>query len=287
MSVVNFIPQVWSGKLLAALDKALVYGQAGIVNRDYEGEIKQAGDTVKINSIGDVTIKSYTRNSDIDAPQELTDAQQMLAITQEKYFNFAIDDVDRAQTKPDVMGESMRRSAYGLRDAADQFIAAKYTEVPSANMVGTDGSPKTPTANTAGTAAYEYLVDLGVILDNNNVPSEGRFCIVPPWFHGLMQKDDRFVKYGQPPQDAVLTNGFIGRAAGFDIAKSNNVPNTSNTLYKIIAGHPMAFSYAEQIVKVEAFRPERRFSDAVKGLHVYGGKLVRPYAWALLTANPS
>lgn len=287
MAITNFIPQVWTGKLLNALDKALVYGQAGIVNRDYEGEIKQAGDTVKINSIGDVTIKSYTRNSDIDAPQELTDAQQMLTITQEKYFNFAVDDVDRVQATPDVMGEAMSRSAYGLRDAADQFIAAKYTEVPSANMIGTDASPKTPTANTAGTAAYEYLVDLGIILDTNNVPSEGRFVIVPPWFYGLMQKDDRFVKYGQPPQDAVLTNGFIGRAAGFDIAKSNNVPNTSNTLYKIIAGHPMAFSYAEQIVKVEAFRPERRFSDAVKGLHVYGGKLVRPYAWALLTANPS
>lgn len=287
MAITNFIPSIWSGKLLAALDKELVYGQTGVVNRDYEGEIKGAGDTVRINSIGDVTVKSYTRNSDIDTPEELNDAQQMLTITEEKYFNFAIDDVDRAQSTPDVMNEAMRRSAYGLRDAADQFIIGKYTEIPSANAIGTDGSPKVPTANTATTAMYEYLVDLGVILTENNVPSTGRFVVLPPWCYGLLQKDDRFVKAGTSQTDAVLRNGMVGQAAGFDVMVSNNVPNTSGALYKIVAGHPMAFSYAEQIVKVEAFRPERRFSDAMKGLHVYGGKLVRPYAWALLTASRS
>ncbi len=87
--------------------------------------------------------------------------------------------------------------------------------------------------------------------------------------------------------DQVLRNGQIGEAAGFAILKSNNVPNTANTLYKIIAGTSMACSYAEQIVKLETFKPEKRFGDAVKGLHVYGSKLVRPQAWAVLTANPS
>lgn len=287
MSLVNFIPTLWAARLMTSLDKALVYGQQGIVNRDYEGEIRQAGDTVKITSIGDVTVKNYTRNSDIDTPQELTDSQQMLTITDEKYFNFAIDDVDRAQGRPDVMDEAMRRSAYSLRDVADQFIAAKYSQVPAANMIGDDTTPKVPSANTAGTAMYEFLVDLGVILTENNIPTEGRFAVLPPWCYGLLQKDDRFVKAGTPSTDAVLRNGMVGLAAGFEILVSNNVPNTSGTKYKIIAGHPMAFSYAEQIVKVEAYRPERRFSDAVKGLHVYGGKLVRPYAWALLTANKS
>jgi hypothetical protein len=285
MAITNFIPQVWSARILVALQKSLVYGQSSVVNRDYEGEIRQAGDSVKINSIGDVTIKSYSRNSDIDAPQELQDAQQMLAITEEKYFNFAVDDVDRAQSRPDVMGEAMNRSAYGLRDVADQFIAAKYTEIPTVNWIGDDTTPKTPTANTAGTSMYEYLVDLGTILDNNNVPSEGRFVVVPPWAHGLLLKSNHFVSFGTDANRAALLNGMIGQAAGFNVLKSNNVPNTSATKYKIIAGHPMAFSYAEQVVKVEAFRPERRFSDAVKGLHVYGGKLVRPYAWAVLVAN--
>lgn len=287
MAIKNFIPQIWSARLLAALDKSLVYAQPGVVNRDYEGEISGAGDTVRINSIGDVTIKDYTRNTDIDAPQELNDAQSMLTITEEKYFNFAVDDVDRRQAQGSYFDEAMRRAGYNLRDKADQFVAAKYVDVPTANMIGDDTTPKVPTANTAGTAFYEYLVDLGVILDENNVPREQRFAIIPPWCHGLLQKDERFVKAGTPSTDNVLKNGEIGMAAGFSILVSNNVPNTSGTKYKIIAGHPMACSYAEQIRKVEAYRPEKRFSDAVKGLHVYGAKVVRPYAWAVLTANKS
>jgi N4-gp56 family major capsid protein len=281
--ITNFIPTLWSARLLAALMKALIYAQAGVVNRDYEGEIRQAGDTVKINSIGDVTIKDYTKNTNIDDPEELNDAGQMLTITQQKYFNFAVDDIDKAQAKPSVIEEAMNRSGYGLRDRADQYIASFYTDVASANLIGSDTTPVIPTKADA----YEYLVDLGVKLTEANVPKEGRFAIVPPWFYGLLQKDDRFVKAGTSQTDQVLRNGQIGTAAGFTVMESNNVPHTAGTKYKIIAGHPMAMSYAEQIVKVEAFRPEKRFSDAVKGLHVYGAKLVRPYAWAVLTANKS
>jgi hypothetical protein len=285
MSLNNFIPQIWSARLLAALDKALVYGQTNVVNTDYEGEIIMAGDTVKINSVGDVTIKDYTRNADIDPPEELNDAQQMLTITQQKYFNFAVDDVDKAQTKPNVIEEAMRRSGYGLNDKSDQFLSSHYVNVPTANLIGDDTTPKIPTANTAGTSFYEYLVDLGVILSENNIPKERRFVVIPPWCHGLLQKDERFVKVGNLPAEQRLLNGIIGQAAGFDVLESNNVPQTAGTKYKIIAGHPMACSYAQQIVKVEAYRPERRFADAIKGLHVYGAKLVRPYAWAVLTAN--
>lgn len=285
MGVQNFIPTIWSARLLAALDKELVYAQAGVVNRDYEGEIRQAGDTVKINSIGDVTIKDYVRNSDIDSPQELNDASQMLTITQQKYFNFAVDDVDKAQSKPmTYVEEAMRRSAYGLRDKADQFVASHYSQVPSANFIGDDTTPKV--LSTAADA-YNYLVDLGTLLTENNIPTSGRFAIIPPWVYGLLLKDQRFVGVGSPTSDQVIRNAMIGQAAGFSIAQSNNVPNVAGAKYKIIAGHPMAFSYAEQIVKVEAFRPERRFSDAVKGLHVYGGKLVRPYAWTVLVASKS
>lgn len=283
MALARFTPTLWAGTLLVALRKSLVYGQPNVANREYEGEIRQKGDSVKILSIGDITVKNYTRNSDIDAPQALTDADQMLNITEEKYFNFAIDDVDAAQASVTVMQEAMSRSGYKLNDVADQFIAAKYTEVPSANLIGDDTTPIVPTSTTA----YEYLVDLGVKLDEADIPSEGRFAVVPPWFHGLLLKDQRFVSFGTESNKQTLLNGMIGQAAGFNVLKSNNVPNTSATKYKIIAGHPMALSYAEQVAKVEAYRPEKRFSDAVKGLHIYGGKLVRPYAWAVLTANKS
>jgi N4-gp56 family major capsid protein len=282
MSLNNFIPTIWASRLLSHLQKSLVYGQTGVANRDYEGQIRQAGDSVKINSIGDVTVKTYTKDTDIDAPETLVDASQMLQITESKYFNFAVDDVDKAQSSVSVMEEAMKRAGYKLRDVADQFLAAFHTQVPAGNLIGSDGSPK---SITTAAAAYEYLVDMGVILDENNVPSEGRFVIVPSWFHGLMQKDDRFVKAGTPSTDQVLRNGQIGEAAGFAVMKSNNVPNTTGTLYKIIAGHSMALSYAEQIVKVEAYRKERGFNDGVKGLHVYGANLVRPSAWCVLTGN--
>lgn len=281
MSLDNFIPQVWAASLLRNLQKSLVYGQAGVVNRDYEGEIRGAGDTVKINSIGTVTVGSYLKNTDISAPETLTDAQTLLLIDQQKYFNFQVDDIDRAQQKPKVMDAAMREAAYGLRDVADQYIASLYTGAVAGNTIGDDVTPVVPTK----TDAYEYLVDLSVKLDDDNIPDTGRWVIVPPWFHGLLLKDDRFVKSGTGAGDQVLRNGQVGEAAGFTVYKSNNVPNTTGTKYKIIAGHPMAISYAEQIVSVEGYRPEKRFADAVKGLHVYGSKLVRPSAIAVMTAN--
>lgn len=285
MSLQNFIPALWAGGLLASLDKALRYGQPGVVNRDYEGEIRAQGDKIKINAIGDVTIKAYTKNADIDAPEELTSSQQELIINQANYFNFAVDDVDRAQARPDVMAEAMRRAAFGLRNTADTYLAGLMRDaIGTANSIGTTGSPKTD-LGTAG-KAYDYLVDLGVLLDESNTPTDDRWVIVPPWFHGQLQKDERFVGTGSTGAEARLLNGMIGRAAGFNVLMSNNVPSaTSTTVFRIIAGSPIATSYAEQVVEVEAFRPERRFSDAVKGLHVFGAKVVRPSNLAQLIAN--
>ena len=118
------------------------------------------------------------------------------------------------------------------------------------------------------------------------IPRTGRWVVLPPWYHGLLVKDARFTGYGTAPQNDVLQNGVVGKAAGFTILVSNNVPyTTSTTKFKIMAGSPMAWTYAEQINKVEAYRPEKRFADAVKGLHLYGAKLVRSTALALLIAN--
>lgn len=280
----QFIPSVWAARLLVALDKALVYAQTGIVNREYEGEIRDSGDTVKIASIGDVTIGSYTKNTNIADPEILTDAEQTLLIDQSKYFNFYVDSIDRAQQNVNVMDEAMRRSGYSLRDVQDSFVAANHVNVPAANLIGND---TTPIAITTAALAYENLVDLSVKLDEANIPSEGRFAVVPPWFHGRMLKDQRFVSAGTSKTDMVLANGQVGEAAGFRILKSNSVPNTAATKYKIIAGHPMAYTFAMQVTSLETYKPEKRFGDAVKGLNVYGGKLVRPSAWAVLTANAS
>lgn len=281
MSVANFIPTIWSARLLAHLDKKHVY--AALVNRDYEGEIKNFGDTVKINQIGDVTIKDYTKGQDIEDPDDLSGEQTTLTIDQAKYFNFAIDDVDAAQVNPKLMDKAMQRAAYGMNDVTDAFLANLMYVAAENNgeNLGSDSTPLVPTKDTA----YDLLVDLGTDLTEKNVPTEGRWVVVPAWYHGLLLKDSRFVGNGTDYNKALIEGGEVGVAAGFKIWLSNNVPNTTGTKYKIIAGTNEAASFAEQIIKTEAYRPEKRFSDAVKGLHVYGGKVVQPKCLSVLTAN--
>lgn len=278
MAVTNFIPQVWSARLLAHLDKAHVL--TNLVNRDYEGEIRQYGDTVKITQIGDITIKDYVTNTDIDDPQELTTEQQLLTIDQQKYYNFQIDDVDAAQARADLADAAMQRAAYGLADVADRWLAEIMAAgADEGNQLGSDAAPVALTADTA----YNYLVRLKVILDKRNVPTSGRWVLVSPEYHGLLLQDDRFVGTGGTAAEAALGNGYIGSAAGFRVYLSNNLPGSLGA-QKVIASYNGATSYAEQILKTEAYRLEKRFADAVKGLHVYGGKVTRPNAIAVLTA---
>lgn len=277
MSVKNFIPQIWSARLLAHLDKVHVY--ASLVNRDYEGEIKQYGDTVKINQIGDITIKKYT-GAAIDDPEELTGEQNTLTIDQANYFNFAIKDVDNAQTNPKLMNEAMARAAYSLNDTIDSLLAGIMV-AGAAGALGSDESPVVPTKDDA----YDCLVDLGTELTEKNVPLVGRWVVVPPFYHGLLQKDSRFVGNGTDVNMAILQGGHIGAAAGFQIYVSNNVPNTEGAKYKILAGTNAGATFAEQITETEGYRPESNFSDAVKGLHLCGTKVLQKNALATLTVN--
>jgi N4-gp56 family major capsid protein len=281
----NFIPEVWSARLLENLHDVLVFGQDMVINGDYEGEISGAGDTVRISNIGTVTVGDYTKNTNIGDPQTLSDAQATLVIDQSKYFNFQVDDIDQAQQKPKVMNAAMREASYALARVVDTYLAGKYTEIASANTLGTFAAPIIPTV--ANALAYESLVDLATLLDENNTPEEGRWCIVPPWYEGLLLKDDRFVKYN-PAADTIKANGTVGFVSGMRLLKSNNIVNAANatpdTVFRIMAGHSMAWTLADQINKTEAYRPEKRFGDAVKGLHLYGAKVIRPSNLALLNA---
>jgi N4-gp56 family major capsid protein len=282
MAISAFIPEVWSAELLVALRKRLVFAQPAITNRNYEGEISQSGDTVRITSISDPTIGTYVPNVTAITPENLTDAQRTLLIDQAKYFAFEVDDVEMRQAKGDVMPEAMSRAAYKLADVVDQYIAAFYTSVPAANDLGTVSFVAATPTN-----AYDLgLVPLSIKLDEANVPSDGRWVVVPPWFHGRLLLDGRFIKVNESGTSAGLRNAEVGSAAGFTIYKSNNVIISAGDDYEILAGGGnMAISYAEQINKVEAYRPENAFSDAVKGLHLWGAKVIRPEGLAGVTAS--
>ncbi len=278
----DFIPTVWAARLLTALNNALIYAQANVCNRDYQGDIREAGNSVKVASIGDINIDTYAKNTNIGDPAALTDTDQTMLIDQSKYFNFYVDSIDQAQQNVNVLDEAMRRASWKLRDIADAYLAGiMAAAVTGGNTLGSVGTPLEPTPDDA----YENLVDLGVLLDESNAPSDNRFVIVPAWFHGLLLKDSRFVGSGSLRSDGAIANGKVGEAAGFTILKSNNVPNDDGAAYKIIAGHSVATSYAEQILDLQTYQPERRFGDAVKGLHVYGAKVLEPNALAMIIAS--
>lgn len=271
MAFTNFIPEVWSARLLEHLDNVHVY--SALLNRDYEGDIRAYGDTVHINQIGDIAINDYT-GEDLAAPEELDSTMMELKIDQAKYFNFQVKDIDNAQANPKVVDAAMQRASYNINDVIDNYLAGLL-------LAGVK-SGSTITAQTLTSAnAYDYLVDLGVLLNEHNVPMLGRWVVIPPWFHGLLLKDERFVGNGTGYNQAILQGGWVGDAAGSRIHLSNNVPESAGS-YSVIAGTNAAGSFAEQLVELEAYRLEKNFSDGLKGLHVYGAKVTQPDGLAVL-----
>lgn len=280
MSVASFIPKLWNARLLYNLEKNHV--ATNLVNRNYEGEIKNAGDTVHINTLGAVSIRSYAQGTDITY-DDLDTTDQTLVINQKKYFAFSLDDVDAAQAAGDIMDTAMGRAAYSLADVSDSFLLGVIAAGGSSdNYVGSSGSPVALTAANI----YTNIVALRTKLDKANVPTQGRSLVVPPEAYALLLQDARFTSV-QGIADGVITNGLVGRVAGFDIYMSNNVVKTTadTPVYSITAQVADATTYAEQIIKTEALRPEASFSDAVRGLHVYGAKVTRPEEIAVLFAT--
>lgn len=277
MAISAFKPEVWTAELMVSLEKNHVYGAPGVVNRDYEGDISQFGDTVHIVTLADPTIGTYTSHTDITV-EDVDDSEQTLVIDQSKYFAFEVDDIEARQARGGVIDKQSAKAAYKLRDTADLYIAGLMAAgVDAGNIIAEQTISVSSTVK-----AYDVLVDLGVKLDEDNVPDEGRWVIVTPAFHGLLLKDSRFVGSGDALGATTRTNGVVGEAAGFSVRKSNNVPNGpgAGAGKLIIAGSDIATSFAEQINKTEAARMEKRFADLVKGLHLYGAKVTRPTALA-------
>lgn len=284
MAITNFVPEIWSAALLKALRDRLTYAQAGVINRNYEGEIARAGDTVHITNFVDPAVRSYTKNGTITWDL-LTDAQQSLVVDQADYFAFKVDDIDRRQALPGFVEEATVGAAYNLAAEADDYVAGLMKAgAASGNQLGA-------TVLTTPEEAYAMLVELRTVLTRSNTPDEGRFAVVPPEVYALLLQDDRFIRADASGTSAGLRNGQAGRAAGFDVIESNRVPETdvegppADTTYTVIAGHSMATTYAEQIVETEALRLENTFGDGVRGLHLYGAKVIRPAQLATAEAD--
>ncbi len=277
MAFVHFRPTIWSSLLLVALRKSLVY--SAFINRDYEGEIAEAGDSVRITSVGRPTIGTYVPYQTSINPEQLADSSRTLLVDQSKYFAFEVDDIDARQAKGNVLPQLMDEAAFGFADVVDQYLASFYTSIQAQNQIGSI----TVSASTPADAYDKVLVPAKVKLDEANVATQGRSIAVSPAFHGVLLRDPRFVKVNESGTSDGLRNGMVGRAAGFDILLSNNTPTTTGQEKVFMGGNNRAITFAEQINKVEPYRPQDSFSDAVKGLLLFGAKNVRPDS--LVSAN--
>jgi len=266
MSVKNFIPELWSSKILKELDKKHVLVKN--CTTSWSGEIKGKGSRVKINSINEPTIGDYTPNSTVITPEELNDESRWLEITESKYFAFYIDDVDEKQSTGGVLQEGIRKAIIALKNASELFVAGKYVD---ASVTVTEG------ALTSGNV-LSTLMKAKTILMANNV-DDGEMCLeVSPYvLNKMVLADIVYTDTGK-----TIASGKIGNSVqlGMMVYMSNNLvgtgtdPDSAQTYCMMRTKE--AVGYAEQIMKTEKYRPENSFSDAVKGLHVYGAKTLKP-----------
>lgn len=285
MSIKNFIPTIWSTKILQHMRDNLVYG--GLVNRDYEGEITRRGSSVEVSMPGEVTIKDMPSRTygdtkairEIDAPEGMEVQKVTLLIDQEKYFNFGVDDVDKVQMNLDLMNSYTESASYGFQSTIEKYVAGIMAKEAKL-VLGSDEQPVALTSENI----YKQLIKMKVGLDKANVPPVGRFVVLPPEAEGLLLEDNKFVYVGTSSSEDSLKNGKVFRACGFDIAISNNVPVNDNK-YKIIASYKGSTTFAQQLLETKAYSPEKGFGDALKGLVVFGAKVVRPGKIVCMTAT--
>src|SRR5215207_4299139 len=193
MAISNMLPQVWSARILAKLEKNLVFSQPGVVNRDYEGDIRADGDRVHVHAFNDLTIGSYTKNSTTLSYENLTDTRVTLLIDQSKYFAFKIDDIDAAQMRPKLIDAAADRAAYQLAEDSDSYVAGLYSGASTSSPDNT-----IETSQFTATNVYQKFVDLSVLMDQVNLPADGRYVVVPPWVKGLLLQNSTFVIAAQP-----------------------------------------------------------------------------------------
>ena len=270
-------PDIVSGQLLARLNDALVF--ANVSNTDYQGEITNFGQSVRIVQVGPVAINTYTAGTTSDLTiEQLSVAGQTLQIDQAKAYSFTIEDMDDAQAKAKALNDGITQAAWGLRDAIDAYIAGLRTDA----AIAVGGTASTG-ADITSTNVLVYFMEAARKLDETNTPTMGRWASLPPWLchkatlAGIVQKTDN---------DAVFGEGFIGRVYGFDVYSTNNISALSGTdRYPALFGYQGSISMAVQVLKAEVVRPSKQFVTLAKGLAVYGAKVTRPNNLGVLYAD--
>lgn len=282
----NFIPEIWSGKLIENFYDATVL--SAISNTDYEGEIKKHGDTVNIRTTPEITIRDYVKGQTLVVENPDSPKLQLL-IDQGKYFSCIEDDVDRVQSDIKLMDAWSKDAAERMKIVIDTAVLADIvTEVATANKGLTAGAISgdidlgvagTPEAITK-TNVLDYIVNMGTVLDESNCPESGRFLVIPAKMAGYIKQSDLKDASLAGDGTSIMRNGRIGMIDRFTIYMSHNLPKSGDE-FSIIAGHKMGFTFASQMTEMETLRAQTTFGNIIRGLQVYGFKTVKPEALAL------
>ena len=287
----NFIPEVWSGKLIENFYDATVL--AAISNTDYEGEIRTMGDTVNIRTQPNITIREYVKGQNLVV--ENPDAPKLqLVIDKGEYFSCVEDDIDRVQSDIKLMDMWSKDASEQMKIKIDQRVltdmlpgiaavnkGATAGQQSASYNLGTLAAPLTVTKDGASTTTpvVDLIVDMGTVLDEANVPESDRFIVIPAKMAGIVKKSE--LKDASLTGDGVspMRNGRLGMIDRFTLYVSHNL-NVSSGKTSIIAGHKMGFTFASQMTEMETLRAQSTFGNIVRGLQVYGYKVVKPTALA-------
>lgn len=285
----NFIPEIWSGKLIQNFYDATVL--SAIANTDYEGEIRRMGDTVNIRTTPDLTIRSYVKGQTltVESPDK---PKLQLSIDKGEYFAAIEDDVDKVQSDINLMDTWSKDASEKMKIRIDQRVLTDILpNIAAANKgltagrisgsidLGTTGTPEAITK----TNILDYIVDMGTVLDEANCPEGNRFIVIPAKAVGMIKKSDLKDASLAGDGTSILRNGRVGMIDRFTVYMSHNLLTSgsgASRQFNVIAGHKMGFTFASQMTEMETIRSESTFGNIVRGLQVYGYQVVKPEALA-------
>lgn len=275
-----FIPEIWSQKLNNLLEKECVMLQC--VNRNWEGEIRNQGDKVKIITPAEVSIS--TLGSDSISYSELEPTSMDLVIDQKKFFAFKINDVAQVQANSDIMEAHLKNAKKAIEEVQDAYLLSMHANVATGNVVGSDTTPVSLDKSTI----YSQFVKLALCLKNSDAVSTGvrPWVVINPTIESYLLQSTEFIG-AHNVADETLREGAIGRIAGMDVLVSTNLTAVDGKFY-VLAGTNEAITFASQLAKIESLRDKDSFSDLVRGLYLYGAKTVQPKALAkMIVTKPT
>ena len=293
-----FLPAVYSKKVLNFFRKASVI--EAITNTDYAGELSAFGDSVKIIKEPEITVYQYERGANV-TQSKLTDAELTLVVDTANAFKFKVDDIESNMSHVNWREVASSSAAYALKDAFDEgVLATMFSGVSSSSpnhILGSDSATDLAAGTFDGTGnldigfgtsehdPIDVLGHMARLLDDSNIPEEGRWFVASPDFYEVLSSTaSKLLSVDYNAGQGSIRNGLVtsGKLRGFSMYKSNNIASTSNAAGKCIGGHMSSTATAQTITSTEVIRDPDSFGDIVRGLHVYGAKVLR--ADALVSA---